>query len=42
MEGGREMYALTVDEALEHLNQVLEEAGAIPETPLTPVREQRF
>jgi len=39
MEGGREMYALTVDEALDHLNRVLEEAGAIPEVPLTPRRD---
>lgn len=38
LEGGREMYALTVDEALEHLNAVLEAAGAIPEAPLTPRR----
>ena len=38
MEGGREMYALTVDEALEHLNHVLEAAGSIPAAPLTPRR----
>ncbi len=39
LDGGREMYTLTVEETLEHMNAVLEEAGAIPEAPLTPRRE---
>ena len=36
LNGGREMYSLTVAETLEHLNAVLEEAGGIPETPFIP------
>src|SRR5262244_3642206 len=34
-EHGREMYSLTVDEALEHLNAVLKEVGA-PQDALVP------
>ncbi len=39
LNGGREMYALTVNEALEHLNAVLAEVGAVPEDPVTPRRD---
>jgi len=38
LDSGREMYTLTVDETLEHLNAVLAELGAHPEQPVTPRR----
>ena len=38
LDGGREMHALTVAQALEHVYAVLEQEAAIPETPVTPRR----
>ncbi len=40
LDGGREMYTLTVPEALEHLNAVLAEAGHAPQEPVTPWRSE--
>jgi hypothetical protein len=40
LESGREMYTLTVPEALGHVFAVLEEGKAIPDAPLTPVRAE--
>jgi len=40
LDAGREMYNLTVPEALQHLFAVLDEARAIPDAPLTPVRPE--
>ncbi len=40
LDGGREMYTLTVPEALQHLFAVLDEAKAIPDAPLTPARPE--
>jgi hypothetical protein len=36
LDGGREMYTLTVDQAMEHIVAVLNELRSIPEEPLTP------
>jgi hypothetical protein len=38
LDSGREMYALTVAEALDHVFAVLDEAKGIPDAPVTPVR----
>ena len=40
LESGREMYTLTVPEALEHVFAVLDEGRAIPDAPLTPARAE--
>ena len=40
LDGGREMYTLTVPEALQHVYAVLDEAKAIPDVPVTPVRAE--
>ena len=40
LESGREMYTLTVPEALEHVFAVLDEAKSIPDAPLTPARAE--
>ena len=40
LDGGREIYTLTVPEALQHVYAVLDEAKAIPDLPVTPVRAE--
>ena len=40
LESGRELYTLTVPEALRHVYAVLDQAKSIPDAPVTPVRAE--